>query len=348
MLKPSNIKSKKNITYNDRMSIYAVAKAEEENVSGKKLVTMQISDILEDPDNKRIYGDYNSSGLSEAIEKDGFTEPIIVYPYDGKYMIQSGHRRLSAALSAGLSEVSVIVVEAPKSNSERIRRLIASNLHERSITPLIIAREAKELNEVHREELALLGPIMERDVMALTAQDLEISSSHLSKYLGLLELIPELQELANSEDVSWSTLSSAKKLTEYQQKMLAKWISVQNKISPITRAELLDKIEYLNNACFSEDAQKRDERSKDLLSGIWANTESDSDSTETATEEKSKRINGSIRIRKSSDLLRESLLPNARFKKREIPGIIKELNSMKELIDEKLKQLDELSKEGRG
>lgn len=343
MLKPSEIKAKKKVTYNDRMSIYAVAKAEEETVNGKKLVSMPIGDILEDPDNKRIYGDYNSTGLSEAIEKDGFTEPIIVYPYEGKYMIQSGHRRLAAATNAGLTDVSVIIVEAPKSNSERIRRLIASNLHERSITPLIIAREAKELAEVHREELSLLGPVMERDVQALTAQDLEISPSHLSKYLSLLELIPELQDAADSEEVSWSALSSAKKLTDYQQKMLAQWISVQTKISPITRADLLDKIDYFDNVCFSEDAVKRGEKHKSLLAGIWAETESASENTDEKKDDKTKRINGSIRIRRSSELLRESLQPNARFKKREIPGVVKELNAMKELIEEKIKQLNELS-----
>lgn len=347
MLKPSGIKSKKNITYNDRMSIYAVAKEQEETASGKRLVTMPVDDILEDPDNKRIYGEYNSFGLSEAIEKDGFTEPIIVYPYDGKYMIQSGHRRLSAAKNAGLSEVSVVVVEAPQTDAERIRRLIASNLHERTMTPLIIAREAKELAEVHRAELSMLGPVMEGDVQALTAQDLEISASHLSKYLALLELIPELQEEAEKEEVSWSALSSAKKLTEYQQKMLAKWIVSQGKIKPITRTDLLDEIAYLDNACFSEDAEARKEKTKNILSGIWANSQEASNGAEDKpVAEKAKKINGSIRIRRSSELLRESLQPTARFKKREIPSVIKELNEMKELIEEKLRQLNELSEDG--
>lgn len=343
MLKTSTIKSKKNVSYNGRMSIYAIADKQEEAVNGKKLVSLQVSDIIEDPDNKRIYGDYNSSGLADAIEKDGFTEPIIVYPYDGKYMIQSGHRRLSAAKYAGLSDVSVIVVEAPKTNSERIRRLIASNLHERSMTPMIIAREAKELADVHREELSQLGPVMERDVQTLTAQDLEISTSHLSKYLSLLELVPELQELADNEEISWSALSSAKKLTEYQQKMLAKWIALQTKIGSVTRSELLDKIDYYDNVFFNEDAEKRAEHNKNLLSGIWADSEAATQDTGAVAAARAKRINGSKRILRSSELLRESLQPNARFKKREIPGVVKELNEMKELIEEKLRQLNEIS-----
>lgn len=350
MIKASGIK--KTLNFNDRMSVYGLAKEQEKTQSSssdKNLVELDVSDLIEDPDNLRIYGDYNSGGLSEAIIKDGFTEAIVAYPYNGKYRVQSGHRRLSAAKKANLSKVHVIVVKAPTSDSERIRRLIASNLHERKITPMIIAREAKELMDINRKELSKLSEkVSEGEVHELTAKDLELSVSHLSKYLSLLELTPKLQRVINNEEISWSALIGAKKLTTAQQESLATWISLN---PTATRNDIVERIDYMSHLKLFDDEEYEEKRSKtkELLNGIWEEEAKlkekidKENNTEHKADVPKKKINGAIRIKKSSDLLKECLSENARFKKKEIPNVIKELNSMKEMIDKKISELSNLN-----
>ena len=63
---------------------------------------MSVDMIDEDRDNREIYGEYETDGLAESIEENGYQgSPIIVYPEKERYTIQSGHRTLEAAKKAG-------------------------------------------------------------------------------------------------------------------------------------------------------------------------------------------------------------------------------------------------------
>ena len=49
--------------------------------------------------------------LVASIERFGFRSPLIVNKRDGKYILEAGHGRLTAAKAAGLTSVPCVVVE---------------------------------------------------------------------------------------------------------------------------------------------------------------------------------------------------------------------------------------------
>ena len=116
------------------------------DITNAEKVTMSVDMIDEDRDNKEIYGEYETDGLAESIEENGYQgSPIIVYPEKGRYTVQSGHRTLEAAKKAGRTYVPVLVTDAPQNDIERRKKLILSNLHGRRYTPLRMARQAQYL-----------------------------------------------------------------------------------------------------------------------------------------------------------------------------------------------------------
>ena len=117
---------------------------------------MSVDMIDEDRDNREIYGEYETDGLAESIEENGYQgSPIIVYPEKERYTIQSGHRTLEAAKKAGRTHVPVLVIEAPRNEIERRKRLILSNLHGRRYTPMRMARQAQYLFDTYKMEQKL-------------------------------------------------------------------------------------------------------------------------------------------------------------------------------------------------
>lgn len=116
-----------------------------------KIVTDDM--LLDDPNNKEMYGDLEVEELADIMRKTGKFDGIIeVYPYEGKYMIISGHRRREAARRAGIKELYVFVKDAPSRPEERMIRLARANQF-RDKTPLVIAHECNAFYENHQKVL---------------------------------------------------------------------------------------------------------------------------------------------------------------------------------------------------
>ena len=174
-------------------------------------------DMLEDdPFNQEIYGgELEVNLLAESMKTYGFLGIIIAYPHGSKYRIESGHRRRNAARIAAISKYPVLITEPPKTEWERKMRLFLGNLHGRKEKPMILARTAQGLYETHKMEIKHKREnnlLEEGEITALNelvAIDMEIDIKSVEKYKMLLKLIPELQEMSDSGDYSWSALTSA-------------------------------------------------------------------------------------------------------------------------------------------
>jgi ParB/RepB/Spo0J family partition protein len=100
-------------------------------------VWLPVADIAPDPDQPRThYDEAAMRALAESIAALGQIEPIVVQAlgaaerasHDGRrYRCLSGHRRLRAHESLGLSEIRATVVRERLSESDRFRHEIASN-----------------------------------------------------------------------------------------------------------------------------------------------------------------------------------------------------------------------------
>lgn len=298
-----------------------------------RLIYLTDDKLLDDPDNMEIYGWSDVESLADDMRKYGFQGVILAYKFGDKYRIESGHRRREAGRKAGIKEYPVFQTDPPKTKWERILRLNRANAHGRKYEPMVVARMAQSLFEAHTEEIKYKKAndlIQEGDITSineLVALDLEIDSKTVSKYRALLNLIPELQELA-SEKVAWSALSSAGTLDkDYQKELLEviiekykkdkkypdrKWIQKKIEILKLQQASGLDGLQQLKCEISTDKSRVR-------------------------------RKNGTKTVINTSKKLREVLDNDAIYKKEEIPYVIETLRNLRQSIEKKLGELESIN-----
>lgn len=200
--------------------------------------------IDDNPDNKTIYDMDKINELINAINEDGFTDPIGVYDMEnGRYEIFSGHKRFYAEKQRNESTIGCLVFQKPANDVERARRLIRSNILNRDTKPLTRARE---LNYYY--ENVIIPENKQGQKLLHLAEAFGMSIGQVSKHLALLDLIPELQELANNPNISFSSFSTASKLSEEQQKLLYEMILYkkdENGDFHVTRDEIISFIKQI-------------------------------------------------------------------------------------------------------
>ncbi|MBP9999943.1 MAG: ParB N-terminal domain-containing protein [Clostridiales bacterium] len=198
------------------------------------IVYVKDQDLLDDPMNTEYYGETDVTSLADIIKRNGFQGVILAYPKDGKYMIESGHRRRMAGRKAGLKEFPVYVTEAPEHEWTRVIRLLGANDHDRKETPMMLAKVAEGYFNAHDAEIKykkennLLEPGEVTSIIDLVAMDMEVDPASVSRYRALLKLTPALQKMADEQTVSWSALAQAATLNKDYQNEL--FISIKQKM----------------------------------------------------------------------------------------------------------------------
>nr|WP_027871628.1 ParB N-terminal domain-containing protein [[Eubacterium] cellulosolvens] len=308
------------------------------------------SELLEDdPWNEEIYGEIEIEKLAKSIEKYGFTGVIMAYPIeDGKYRIESGHRRRAGGVAAGMKEFPVYVTETPKTEYERRIRLALGNAHSREMTPTRIARLAESLEKAHREEVTaemqsgelpsdLTKGRVTEEVNARVSLDLELSTKIVYKYKQLLKLVPELQDLADAPNVPWSAIGPAASLAEERQRQFA--LSVKRMIAlngSVTRKEIEEQLytfQHMLTGMSQYDYDPNDER---YLPDSEKNRESD-------RANKARRKNGAKLFEKGYENLMEALTgDDIMFKSRDRETILRKLEELREVIEGKIGEFENL------
>lgn len=287
--------------------------------------------LVDDPSNISLYGEYEVEELSEIMKNRGFQGVILAYPVgDGKYMIEAGHRRRYAAKKAGFSTYPVLVTQTPETEFERVLRLTGANLHNRpELKPMQMANLAQTLYQAHKEELSYKrekGLLREDEITSLNelvALDLEMTVKNVEKYRRLLNLIPELQEIVDKPEYPWSYIAEASNLPVEKQKMLEKAILERErggkKNGPTTWIKTLIK-------------KLKNDQEIENIDGI---KETDNSGARV------RRKNGTKVVLKTAKELHEVLDKDALFKKKEIPDVISVLMGLKESIEAKIDILNQ-------
>ena len=83
----------------------------------------------------KVIDNEDMEALAESIKTQGIISPLIVRPIENtdEYEVVSGHRRLHAAIKAGLSEVPALIY--PLDRNEAMIAVVDSNLHRERILP---------------------------------------------------------------------------------------------------------------------------------------------------------------------------------------------------------------------
>lgn len=143
--------------------------------------------------------------LSNSIKSLGILHPLVVRPLpDGNYQIISGHQRKRAAKIAGLTDVPCIVKAVDDITAEIM--LIDTNTKTRQLSPMEIAKSVRRIKELAGISQGVKNTSA---TVAEVAKTIGMSERSMRLYDRLNDLIPELQEIADSGKLP---LNSAERL----------------------------------------------------------------------------------------------------------------------------------------
>lgn len=157
----------------------------------------------------KVKDDEEMNTLIESVQTQGILLPLIVRPIENtdEYEVISGHRRLHAAVKAGIGEVPALVVSLDRDSAAIA--VVDSNLHREHILPSEKAFAYKLKMEAlsHQGKRTYLtscqlGTKLRTDEMM--AENSNDSARQIQRYIRLTNLIPELLEFMDEGKIALS------------------------------------------------------------------------------------------------------------------------------------------------
>ena len=181
----------------------------------------------------KVLDDEDMNNLTESIKAQGIISPLIVRAIEStdEYEVISGHRRLHAAIKAGLSEVPALIY--PLGRSEAMIAVVDSNLHRERLLPSEKAFAYKMKMDAmkaqgRRTDLTLLQAATKSDTAAEIGKSQNESRGQVFRYIRLTYLIPELLDRVDEGIVAPSPAVELSYLPKGQQKILLDAMSLND------------------------------------------------------------------------------------------------------------------------
>ena len=151
----------------------------------------------------KVKDDEEMNTLIESVQTQGILSPLIVRPIENtdKYEVISGHRRLHAAIKAGITEVPALIYALDRDSAAIA--LVDSNLHREHILPSEKAFAYKMKLEAmkHQGTSRQLG---EKWSVSQISESANESERQIHRYIRLTYLIPEFLEFMDEGKMALS------------------------------------------------------------------------------------------------------------------------------------------------
>ena len=151
----------------------------------------------------KVKDDDEMSTLIESVQTQGILSPLIVRPIENtdEYEVISGHRRLHAAVKAGITEVPALIYALDRDSAAIA--VVDSNLHREHILPSEKAFAYKLKMEAlsHQGTSRQLG---EKWSVSQISESANESERQIHRYIRLTNLIPELLEFMDEGKMALS------------------------------------------------------------------------------------------------------------------------------------------------
>lgn len=186
--------------------------------------------------------------LTESIKEQGILSPIIVRPIEEaekEYEVISGHRRLYAAVKAGMKTVPALIYAI--SRDEAAIMLVDSNLHREHILPSEKAFAYKLKMEALKHQgktSSQLGTKLRTD--EIIAEQAGESRNQIQRYIRLTNLIPELLDLVDEGKIALTPAVELSYLTDEQQYALLDTIEEEERTPSFSQAVRFKKLSQSN------------------------------------------------------------------------------------------------------
>lgn len=181
--------------------------------------------------------------LVESIRAGGILTPLLVRPLEGKvnaYEVISGHRRLHAAIKAGMETVPAFIT--PMNRDAAAIALVDSNLHREHILPSEKAFAYKLKLEALNHQGKTSGQVGQkwsRDGMAESSDD---SSRQIQRYIRLTNLIPEILQKVDEGQIALTPAVELSYLTQQEQQDLLETMECEDCTPSLSQAVQLKKL----------------------------------------------------------------------------------------------------------
>ena len=181
----------------------------------------------------KLLDDGDMDNLIESIRQQGIISPLIVRAIEStdEYEVISGHRRLHAAVKAGLSEVPALIY--PLDRNEAMIAVVDSNLHRERLLPSEKAFAYKMKMDAmkaqgRRTDLTLSQAATKSDTAAEIGKSQNESRDQVFRYIRLTYLIPELLGKVDEGIIALSPAVELSYLSKEQQKILLDAMSLND------------------------------------------------------------------------------------------------------------------------
>ena len=152
----------------------------------------------------KVKDDDEMNTLIESVQTQGILSPLIVRPIEStdEYEVISGHRRLHAAVKAGIAEVPALIYALDRDAAAIA--VVDSNLHREHILPSEKAFAYKLKYEAlkHQGTSCQLGTKLRTDEQI--AEKANDSARQIQRYIRLTYLIPEFLEKMDNNEIALS------------------------------------------------------------------------------------------------------------------------------------------------
>lgn len=191
------------------------------NTTNARTVELPVDSIVETASNEYIFGinEADVNRLAEEIEEHGFTGSIdVVDLHNGSYQVFAGHQRLRAVKKLGWKTIPCTIA-GEMTDAELLRKLLASNVLNRKISPLGYARAI----DAYKKDV-LAKEKFEGRTRDACAKFFNIGAGQVQRYEALLKATPYVQELCDKGEIPFYPLAEATTFTQDQQQELEKQI----------------------------------------------------------------------------------------------------------------------------
>jgi ParB family chromosome partitioning protein len=137
------------------------------------------------------------SGLAATIAEQGLLQPLGVVPSgQGRYRVVYGNRRRAAALQLGLERLPCILLDADDPHT--LLQQLTENVQRQDLNDI---EQARAFARLRTHMLEQRGKIGEGELDEATGQAVGLAGRTVRRYLGLLELPDEVQQLIRRGDM---------------------------------------------------------------------------------------------------------------------------------------------------
>lgn len=331
---------------------------------------LQISHLVEYPDNEYVFGMEGIERLANAIKANGFKGAIEVWDMgDGEYMIYSGARRTRAFQMLGHETIKAFVYPYPESETLRRRLFLGANIYGRDAIKkgdaIHTARQIDYLRktiEMEREEGTYDGQKTREEL----AKEFGTKPSTIYKYESLLKLGERAQKAVVDGILQIAQGSSMSVLDEDKQSLILDAMELMKERNIVSRRdevqELIDvvkdhdgeplSVEELVEAVCRTDAggssrpwQKQKEQRRRVQKTAYrkpARMRRETGVTETTQEKPAaepKKYTSKAAVKKFNqcyDRMEDFLNTDKKYKEQDREEVLEKLQALKAMIDSEI------------